>query len=112
MSHQNATSRDDTRVQLLDAKRLRSELSVYIWSQTLNWRSEQTAGGASASAIKDFETHKKSLLDSIAKLAGTTTTTGKLVSEVKALIANEESEALSTLDPATIASKISFRARA
>ncbi len=111
-SYNPSSSSGDFAVQVLDEARLRSELAVFIWAQTETWRSRPNAASEAPGADLQFKDAKRALTDAVLGLAGQTIARSELIELLKRLIGEGQSPGLHGLDPKTLASKISVRARA
>jgi hypothetical protein len=100
----------DHNVHILDEKRLKSELAMFIWAQSEQRRNRQAQDGEKPKDNTAFLKGKEILMLDVSKLAGLTIRNTDLIARLKEILSQGKCEEIQLLDPKHIASKISTKA--
>ena len=97
----------DHNVHVLDEKRLKSELAMFIWAQSEQRRERH--GNDKPRDNVAFLQSKESLMLDVVKLAGLTIRNTDLIARLQEMLSQGKSEEIQMLDAKHIASKISTK---
>lgn len=100
----------DHNVHVLDEKRLKSELAMFLWAQSEQRRERQVQIGSKPRDNVLFLASKEVLILDVAKLAGLTIRNTDLIARLKEMLSQGKSDEIKMLDPKHLASKISVKA--